>query len=335
MNINMNNWCKDIINSKESLGMPLVTFPGLKKINKTLYKVVTDSNIQYECIKATAEMYPSIANFTIMDLTIEAEAFGCPVKLYDMDTPTVTDSIIKNQDDINKLKEPRITDGRIPVFLKAAELCTKRLDKPTFGVLNGPFTLASRLFDMTELLMATMSNPDIVYTLSKKCTDFLIKLSLAFKEAGTNGILIAEPAAGLIPPKHCDEYSSHYIKEIVDAVQDNNFIVILHNCGNATSQVESMINTKSKCLHFGNAVDMKDIMPQIPDNIIGSGNIDPAGLIKNSTPDKVEEATFNLLNDMKSYNNFLISTGCEVPVGAPDENIKAFYNAINKYNNNS
>lgn len=57
-------------------------------------------------------------------------------------------------------------------------------------------------------------------------------LSNLFKLAGSNGIIIAEPATGLLSPAQCDEFSSQYVKRIVEAVQDDYFLVILHNCGN-------------------------------------------------------------------------------------------------------
>ena len=60
----------------------------------------------------------------------------------------------------------------------------------------------------------------------------------------------------------------------MDSVQDEHFIVILHNCGN-TENSKSMFQG-SIGLHFGNAVDMKKIMPQIPNGIAAFGNIDPA-----------------------------------------------------------
>ena len=54
---------------------------------------------------------------------------------------------------------------------------------------------------------------------------------------GTEGyrgewVVTAEPAAGLLSDEDCRQYSSVFIKEIVEKVQDDHFTVILHNCGN-------------------------------------------------------------------------------------------------------
>ena len=54
----------------------------------------------------------------------------------------------------------------------------------------------------------------------------------SFQGSRRGRLIIAEPAAGLLSPEQCAEFSSPYVKKVVDAVQDDNFMVILHNCGN-------------------------------------------------------------------------------------------------------
>jgi len=53
---------------------------------------------------------------------------------------------------------------------------------------------------------------------------------------------LAEPSAGLLPPDWCDEFSSQYVKRLVDAVQDEGFFIVLHNCGYVTKLVNSMVH---------------------------------------------------------------------------------------------
>jgi uroporphyrinogen decarboxylase len=62
-----------------------------------------------------------------------------------------------------------------------------------FGGHIGPFSLAGRLFDLTEILMAVRLEPDIIHILLDKCTCFLIEYAKTFKKKGANGIFIAEP----------------------------------------------------------------------------------------------------------------------------------------------
>jgi len=115
------------------------------------------------------------------------------------------------------------------------------------------------------------------------------------------------------------------MKKIVDAVQDENFSVILHNCGNTVKLVSSMLSTGAAALHFGNSIKMTDIMPQVPAETLAFGNIDPAGTFKLGTAEQVRDRVMELLHQMKGYSNFALSSGCDIPPGTPLENIDAFF----------
>lgn len=333
MKKNMKKWMFDIINSSERHAMPIMTYPGLSIINKTIMDVISDANSQYECIEALSKEYPSIAAVTIMDLSVESEAFGSPVKYSDNEVPSVSARIVEDLDAVQALKVPRVGDGRTSVYIKAAELSARNItDRPTFGGHIGPFSLAGRLFDMTEVMVALMLEPETVHALLEKCTEFLVEYAKAFKKAGANGIIIAEPASGLLSPENCTEFSSNYVKRIVDSVQDDNFMVILHNCGNTKNLVPSLLSTGARGLHFGNAVDMRDILPQITWGRLAFGNIDPARLFKNGSTEEMRVKTQELLENTANYKNFVLSSGCDVPPGTPIKNVNEFYTTLDSFN---
>ena len=334
MKRDMKNWFFQIVNSNERYAMPIMTYPGLELINKNINDVIADGKAQYECISALAAKYPSLAAVTIMDLSVEAEAFGSPIKYSDNEVPSVSSKIIADLEAANALSVPEVGAGRTSVYIRAAQLSSKKIkDRPTFGGQIGPFSLAGRLMDMTEVMVMAMVEPEIVHIVLEKCTNFLIKYARAFKNAGANGIIIAEPASGLLSPEMCTNFSSNYVKKIVEAVQDDNFIVILHNCGNTVKLVPSMLSTGAIGLHFGNAVDMADIMPQIPWGRIAFGNIEPAGVFKNGTAEDMQEHVWDLLEKTAVYKNFVLSSGCDVPPGTPLKNIEAFYDTLERFNN--
>ncbi len=130
----------------------------------------------------------------------------------------------------------------------------------------------------------------------------------------------------------CEEFSSYYIREIVEATQDDGFMVILHNCGNTVDLVGSMVLTGAMGLHFGNVIDMADVLPNIPVHRLAFGNIDPVSVIKNGTPDKIKSAVTSILNKTAGYRNFVLSSGCDIPHGTPSENIDALFRALEEYN---
>jgi uroporphyrinogen decarboxylase len=332
----MKKWMYNLINSPDRKALPILSFPGAETKGISILQVVSQAKEQYECIKAIAEKYPSIASVTCMDLSVEAQAFGCEIRFEEKEVPTVVKGVISDIEEVEKLHIPKVGNGRTLEYIKAAELAAKNIkERPTFAGMIGPFSLAGRLFDMTEIMVAIMIEPEKMHLLLQKCTQFLVEYAKAFKAEGANGIIIAEPAAGLLSPRHCHEFSSGYVRKIVESVQDDFFMVILHNCGNAENQVESMVSTGAMGFHFGNAVDMEMIMPQIPWGRVAMGNVDPAGVLKNGSADEVMEKTAELLWKTAIYKNFVLSSGCDIPAGTPQSNIHAFFDELDRFNSSA
>lgn len=334
MKKNMIEWINSIIASEEIKAMPIMTYPGLNILGKTVLEMVTDGEVQYRCAKALSDRYPAIGSVTLaMALYVEAEAFGSEINYSQNEIPTVSKRLLDSFDQLKSLKIPEIGEGKTCEHLKAAKMATENLkDYPVLGGIIGPFSLAGRLYDMTEMMTAILTEPQGSHELLQLCTDFLKNYAQSFKDAGCNGIVIAEPAAGLLAEQECIEFSSCFVKQIVDHVQDEHFIVILHNCGNTVNLVNSMVSTGSSGLHFGNAVNMVDILPQVPADLLVFGNLDPARVIKGGTPEIIRAETLELLNKTSSFKNFVLSTGCDIPPGTKLENIDAMFNALSEFN---
>ena len=331
--MNMHSWMQSILNSKKRIAIPVMTHPGIELIGKTVLEAVTDGNIHFEAIKALDQKYPSAACTVIMDLTVEAEAFGSKVNFSENEVPTIVGRLVTDMESVEKLQVPDLTSGRVPQYILANRLTAAYSgEKPAFGGIIGPFSLAGRLYDMSELMLACYCEPEIAELLLKKCTEFLKTYCIELKKQGANGIVIAEPAAGLLSNDGCSEFSSQYIKQIVKAVQDDSFMVVLHNCGNTGHCTAAMLETGAWGYHFGNKIDMAEALGDCPPDVLVMGNLDPVTIFKSATPDVVWSATSELLNATSDYPNFVLSSGCDVPPNTPHKNIEAFYGALEKYN---
>lgn len=334
MTINISDWAAMVYHSGTRSALPIMTHPGIDLIGESVLDAVTNGKVHYKAIKALNAKYPAaVAATVIMDLTVEAEAFGSKINFAEYEVPTVAHRLVKNSEEIATLSVPGLDKGRIQQYLLAARLAAENItDKPVFGGCIGPVSLAGRLYDMTEIMTAMYLEPEAIHVLLEKCTTFILQYVKAFKEYGVGGIIIAEPAAGLLSSEMCDEFSSAYVKRIVSALQDETFLIILHNCGNTGHTTKSMLSTGARGLHFGNKIDMVQVLNEVPSDVLVLGNLDPVGVFKMSTPFVVEESTRKLLNDTKGFKNFVISSGCDTPPNVPMANIEAFYSAVEKFN---
>lgn len=329
-----NQWIKNALLGKTRLVIPIMTHPGIELCGKTVKEAVTNGTIHAEAICKLNETYPASASTAIMDLTVEAEAFGAEIDFPEDDVPNVVRPLASNAEAVRNLSVPSLDSGRIREYLKADRLVAETItDKPVFAGCIGPFSLAARLYGMSEIMIAMFMEPDTVHLLLNKCTEFMMEYCRAIKETGVDGVIMADPVAGLISNEDCDNYSSPYIRRIAEEIQDDNFLLVLHNCGNGGHCTEAMIHSGAGALHFGNKIDMLKALEDSPNDMLVMGNLDPVGLFQQASTDKMYEATLHLLKKTAAYPNFVLSSGCDVPPHIPTTNIEAFYRALKDYSN--
>ncbi len=329
----MKQWVADIIHQKEVTAMPVMTHPGIELNGNTVREAVSKGKVHAEAVIKLTQAYQSVAACTIMDLTTEAESFGAEIAFSDEAVPAVVGHMLTDVKSINELQVPSLSAGRIPQYLKANLLAARAIqDRPVFAGCIGPFSLAGRLYDMSEIMVLIYEHPDEAHTLLAKCTQFIEKYCEALKQTGVNGVLIAEPAAGLMSNDDCKTFSSAYVKYIVNKVQDDNFIVVLHNCGNQGHCTEAMVETGAAAYHFGNKCQMEEVIKEVPPTALAMGNLDPVSLFKDGTPEQMRKATLDLLEKTRQYPNFVLSSGCDTPPHTPIENVNEFFKALDDWN---
>ncbi|MCF0146387.1 MAG: uroporphyrinogen decarboxylase family protein [Eubacterium sp.] len=333
MKINMYDWVDSLIAAEKKPPFPVLTFPAIQKLGITINDLVRSSDNQLKMMRIIAEETPMPAVAGMMDLSVEAEAFGSTVRFSDNEVPTVIGHIMEEEEDADALEIPEIGAGRTQIYIDAIGKAVEAFpDKPVFAGCIGPYSLAGRLLDVNEVMVLSLEEPDMVHTVLEKVSTFLISYMKAYKAVGANGVLMAEPLAGLLGSGMAQEFSSDYVKKIIDAVQDENFLVIYHNCGNtAIRTVDTIISNGARIFHFGNAIDMAEMMAHIPENCIGMGNLDPAGEFRNGTPESIREKTGKLMEACGGFRNFIPSSGCDIPLDASWENISAFFSAVENH----
>ena len=335
----MKQWVADIILQKEVAAIPVMTHPGIEHHGHNVREAVSNGCIHAEAVIKLAHSYPTAAACTIMDLTTEAEAFGADITFSDEAVPAVNGHLLSDADSIHRLQVPSLKAGRIPQYLKANLLVAESLkltansQKPLFSGCIGPFSLAGRLYDLSEIMVLIYENPRAAHELLQKCTSFIEKYCQALKETGANGVMMAEPAAGLLSNEDCLTFSSQYVRQIVERVQDDHFILILHNCGNTGHCTKAMVATGAAAYHFGNKCKMEEVIKDVPPTALAMGNLDPVSLFKDGTPTEMRLATLHLLEKMKDHPNFVLSSGCDIPPHTPIDNVNAFFEALNDWNN--
>lgn len=309
--------------------VPILSFPSAQLLGVSVNDLIHSPDLQAKGMLSIASRCPVGASLHMMDLSVEAEAFGAQVHFAEHEIPTVTKGVLADIEEVDTLTVPSAKSGRCPLYFEAVKKAKALIkDRPVFCGVIGPYSLAGRLFDMTELMMACYDSPDEVHRLLEKAKAFLVEYIRAFKEAGADGVMMAEPAAGLLSPSLAAEFSTPYVKEIFDTVSDENFVVCYHNCGNTvTHMAEDIAALPADVFHFGNAVDIEAIIPKFPKDKVVMGNLDPL-LLKDGTKAEIKAKLRDIFAACSKHENFMLSTGCDVPAAASWENIDAYFETV-------
>lgn len=198
MKINMQRWAEAIIADKDVKNLPVLYFPALKNINMGVPESVQDPKKIATAMKEVLDEYPeTIAAVTGMDLTVDTEAFGAEVNYSEVQAPNIVKHLASTVDDIMALEVPDIHAGRVDIFCDACIEAEKIIkDRPILGGMLGPFSLAANILDVTDAMMKVVTEKEAMHVLLDKCTDWLIKRAQAYKDAGANGVFMAEPKIG-------------------------------------------------------------------------------------------------------------------------------------------
>ena len=313
--------------------LPILSYPAIQKLGTTVRELIMSSTLQPRGMKIVADSFPTLASVSLMDLSVEAECFGANIIVSDGEVPTVSGALVTTPEEAAALKVPPLSAGRAGLYVDAIKRAKELISgRPVLAGVIGPFSLAGRLVDVTEAMILCYEDPEMLKTVLDKATDFLVNYICAYREAGADGVVIAEPLAGMLSPDLCAEFSEPYIRRIVQSCGVDDFLLVYHNCGNgAVRMLDSILNTGCDMYHFGDAVDMREVLKRMPQGVVAMGNVSPANEFLGGTPKSVYEATQALLRDCAAYPNFVLSSGCDIPPLSPWENIEAFFRAAEEF----
>jgi uroporphyrinogen decarboxylase len=118
------------------------------------------------------------------------------------------------------------------------------------------------------------------------------------------------------------------VRRIVEAVQTEDFSLILHNCGARLVHLPKVLESGAEIYHFGAPMDIAAALEQVDEQIILCGNLDPTAVFFSGTEVEVEQQTLDLMNATRPYRNFIASSGCDLPPGVPIQNMDMFYRVV-------
>lgn len=288
----------------------------------------TDYRVLAECQLITAERFDFDIVSAISDPAREAADCGAMVRYYEDQPPAIDEgnALLKDKAVLAKLQVPDpLGGGRMHDRINGVGQLREKggEDFIVEGWIEGPCAEAADLRGINLLMLDFFDDPGFVRDLF----DFILEMELGFAraqvDAGADWLGIGDAAASLIGPHFYEEFVFPYEKRLVDAIHEMGAMARLHICGNTSALVGRMGELGCEIVDLDYMVSLAAARAAMgPDQIL-LGNIEPVGVLRNGTLDRIETALEQCHS--AAGNRYIVSAGCEVPRDTPLENLEAMH----------
>lgn len=259
--------------------------------------------------------------------TFEAEALGATVKDGGkQNLPSISEHPYKIGDE-PVLPADFLERGRIPELIKAVKILKATLgDKVVImGGIVGPFSIATSLLGITDMLKACFKKPDTIRPYIEFSEKAGTILANALIEAGADVIVVEDMMASLdmISPKIFRELAVPYQKIQIEKIKAP---TIIHICGKLDALMVDIARTGTTAISVEHTVNVPEALEKFKAeniNVPIIGAIDPVKTLFQGTPEAIKNEVLNAYRDGIG----LVSPGCAVPPATTAANIKAMVEA--------
>ncbi|UCE51706.1 MAG: hypothetical protein JSV31_20925 [Desulfobacterales bacterium] len=300
-----------------------------QKAGYTLEQFLTQPEAALETVKLTCEELDSDALFVPLNplMPDAQEAFrklmGKPLS-------------IKKENIKEKLPKWTVRQPREdPLFSAHLDMCEKCLEVfPDYHIvtmIGGPWSFALELRGANEAMVDIYEDKPFLHDLMTYTTDTVIARCLAALELGVFPF-IGDPSAGmsLISPDVYREHALSYHQKIVDAVHEIGGRIAFHICGYVDPIFEDLIGLGVDALSIDAPSSLEKLFEVGRGKTTIIGNVEPI-LFVEGTADQLQQEAKKCLDIAQGDARYVIGPGCQIPLQANLDNIRAFTQACHSY----
>jgi MtaA/CmuA family methyltransferase len=259
----------------------------------------------------------------------EASAYGTKLTFPEDNLPQVTEFLVQEIDDIDKLKVLRVADHeRMITRVNEISEFRRQVGNTQFicGWVEGPLAAYCDVRDLSAACLDMYENPDKLKLALRIMTESAIGYITEQVKAGAHCIGIGDAVCSLISPDLYQEFVLPLEKVLVDHAHTLNAMVKLHICGNTTGILPDMIKTGADIVDIDHLVTtMADFMPLFPLKQVPSGNSNPVSVIRDGNSEVINDSVKECYRITNQRG--IVSAGCEIPPDTSVENMMSYRDA--------
>ncbi len=268
-------------------------------------------------------------------------AFGSSVKANVVGAPlTVGPAFDDPANQIPKLTDDEIRAKLLDDYYVNCALeqikATKAIagDMPLMSGHDGPLTACGVLIGMESIMMALGKREPWLPELFDFAVRCLAIYADLMAEAGTDILNLCDPVSSgdmISMPMFKKTVYPYYLK-YAELKKHKEVPVLVHICGKAGGRVELIRDFGAKFFSVDFMVDLDEMLEKCEGKMVMVGNINPAGIMLEGTPEEVYNEAVSILEKAAAHNGKAIPcTGCELPADSPLENILSLAKAAEDF----
>lgn len=255
---------------------------------------------------------------------VEPEVLGCGVEFPESGIPSVSTHVLADKDDCSEIVLPNPeTDGRMPLYLEAAESVAKEVGSEVLvsGTVIGPFTLAALLRGFEQFIMDAIYSPEffeklmgVSYKVAKTYAEAFIKRNV--------GVTLNESwcSPPLVSPRLYAESIEKYHRALMDELKEKGVRAGLVIGGNTQPIFDELVKAGASVLIADYGCDVarcKELAMSA--GVTLRANVDPK-LVHDGPPEAIYQDGQQICKIGAPGGRFLLGMGV-VPYDTPTENV--------------
>jgi uroporphyrinogen decarboxylase len=301
---------------------PILMMYAAKNFGKTYTEFMTDYRILVDANMRCLEMHDHDAVSVISDPYRETSAFGAKIT-FNGDQSPKAEKLINCPKDVIKLVNPDVyacerTLDRIKGVSYYRELLGNEF--PVIGWVEGPLAETADLSGVSETMMNMFVEPDMVKDTQQICLNTAKDFAAAQIKAGSGIMGVGDAVCSQISLELYDEFCLPLHKELFKFIRSQGALVKLHICGDITHLLPSLATLEIDILDIDWMVDPAEAHKIMGPEVMICGNLDPVSVIMEGSKQLIKEK-YSETESKIPRENWIMMGGCEIPPGAPVENM--------------
>lgn len=293
---------------------------------------IRDGRLIAECQLRLRERIGSDAVIAFSDLGVETEALGSRLKYSNLQYPEVVDYVLAPSGDPATLRLPDpARDGRMPAILNALELMRRSLGDSALvvGGIAGPMTLAAQLYGAEAALYLTADD----WPRFEAALDFAVEVAIHYSSAqiaaGAHMVMVLDPMASpdVVPPKFFRERLLPRLRKVMASQRTAGALITWLNIAGPTAPIlPHYAEIGADLATFDYYVDPTEARSLLPRTCL-AGNLKTLDFLAPS-PEGLAAQARRLIAAFADRGGFILSSGCEIPPEAGENNVAALAEAV-------